>query len=430
MRGLTACLWITLRLVSLARVVYALSRIKLGKALKAIMKDKSLENIIRESLAIEVEEAKEAGTVGFISRALTQATLPHRPIAGNEFTRSNGNFTISIISPSIIGLPYGNIPRLLVSWVTSEAVRVRSPVLELGPSLSHFMRELGMMPTGGRWGSVTRLRDQMTRLFASSVTCVYADKHKTGIIGVKIVSEANLWWDPKSPDQIPLWRSSLRLGTDFFNEIINNPIPIDMRALKLLKRSPMALDIYCWLTYRMSYLKKSTEIPWAALEMQFGADYGRTIDFKINFLKQLQTVLVVYPEARVEEKERGLLLKPSKPHVAHSFRPPLEGITARYERTPLPAPFEEIPVPELKTLPPSPPAKVVLHEHPAKTTDNSAIRLFTETYEKAKKVAPGWDVYALEHDWRSWIAGKERPKDPDAAFIGFCKQRFQKKGRP
>jgi len=390
------------------------------------MEDKQLDRIITESLALDAEEAQQAGRIGFISRALTQATLPHRRMPGNEFTRSNGNFTLSIVSPSVIGLPYGNIPRLLVSWVTSEAVRVRSPELELGSSLSHFMRELGLTPTGGRWGSVTRLREQMVRLFASSVTCIYDDNKKTGIFGVKIVSEACLWWDPKSPDQIPLWRSSLKLGLDFYNEIINNPIPIDMEALKLLKRSPMALDIYCWLTYRMSYLRKQVNIPWSVLEMQFGADYGRTIDFKVNFIKQLKSVLVVYPEAKVAQSERGLVLKPSKPHVAKVFKPPLQSTEPRHKRTSCPSPFEEpasLPAPSL-TLAPRP--QVV----PACVTKPTVIVLATETYEKAKKVAPGWDVYALEHDWRAWLVDKEAPRNPDAAFIGFCKQRFQKKGRP
>lgn len=397
------------------------------------MKDKHLDQLITESLAIEADEAKDAGAIGFISRALTQATLPHRPIKGNEFTRSNGNFTLSIISPSIIGLPYGNIPRLLVSWVTSEAVRVRCAELELGPSLSHFMRELGLIPSGGRWGGITRLREQMTRLFASSVTCIYEDNHRTGIYGVKIVTEARLWWDPKSPDQIPLWKSSLKLGADFYNEIINNPIPIDMRALKALKRSPMALDIYCWLTYRMSYLRKKVEIPWSALEMQFGADYGRTIDFKINFIKQLQSVLVVYPDARVEEREHGLLLKPSKPHIAQASKGPLGSIVERHQPAPFPSPFVEIKVTEPRVLPSSShaPVKASLSEPVvAPVTGSLIIRLSTETYEKAKKVAPGWDVYALENDWREWIANKELPKNPDAAFIGFCKQRFQKKGKP
>jgi len=383
------------------------------------MKDKDIDKIITETLAIEAEDAKEAGSIGFISRALTLATLPHRPIKGSEFTRSNGNFTLSIVAPSVIGLPYGNIPRLLVSWVTSEAVRVRSPELEMGPSLSHFMRELGLIPSGGRWGGITRLRDQMMRLFASSVTCIYADKHKTGILGMKIVSEAHLWWDPKSPDQIPLWKSTLKLGAEFYNEIINNPIPIDMRALKLLKRSPMALDIYCWLTYRMSYLKKQTEIPWPILEMQFGADYGRTIDFKVNFIKQLRAVLAVYPEAKVGDSEYGLVLKPSKPHIAQSFKPPLASTMPRFERTPLPSPFDgEITVGEVKAIP-APSLKLAPQPQavPAPATRPKVLVLATETYEKAKKVAPGWDVYALEQDWRAWIADKELPKNPDAAFI-------------
>lgn len=379
------------------------------------MKRENVNKLITEALAIEAEEAQRAGALGFIARALTQATLPHKSVPGNEFTRRNGLFTLSIMSPSIIGLPYGSIPRLLVSWVTTEAVRTRSPELELGPTLSGFMRGLGLSPTGGRWGSITRLRDQMMRLFASSITCIYEEELKTGIYGVKIVKEAHLWWDPKSPEQIPLWRSTLTLSSDFFQELINNPVPVDMRALKALKRSPLALDIYCWLTYRMSYLRKATEIPWAALQTQFGADYSRTIDFKVNFLKHFQAVLVVYPEAKVEEGERGLLLRPSKPHIAK-----------------LPETLGRIPAKELSLPPfPSPEPKAVTKQALviSKADESSAIWLSTETFEKAKKVAPGLDVYYLEQEWREWVAGKERPKNPDAAFIGFCKQKYQKQGR-
>ncbi len=190
----------------------------------------------------------------------------------------------------------------------------------------------------------------------------------------------------------------------------------------------MALDIYCWLTYRMSYLRKPAEIPWPALEMQFGADYGRTIDFKVNFLKQLQAVLTVYPEAKVEEGNHGLLLKPSKPHIAQASKS--WGNVGVGHKSP-PSPFDEGRIIESQALPPpvlvSLPTPAVT---PPKIAESSVIRLSTETYEKAKKVAPGWDVYFLEQEWREWVADKEKPKDPDAAFIGFCKQRFQKKGRP
>jgi hypothetical protein len=368
------------------------------------MRDK-LDRLIAESMAIEAEEAKQAGAVGFMARALTQATMPHKVVSDNEFTRQNGHFTLTMMSPRQIGLPYGSIPRLLVAWVTTEAVRTKSLVLELGPSLSAFMAELDLVPTGGRWGTITRLRDQMTRLFASSITCIYDDKDKTGIFGVRVIEAAELWWDPKAPDQAPLWKSRIELGKRFFEEAINSPVPVDMRALKALKRSPLALDIYCWLTYRLSYLRKPMEIPWPALQMQFGADYERVIDFKINFLKHLVAVNVLYPEANVEEGERGLLLKPSKPHVAQL--PPA--------------------LPRLKNPPAIEPLLLPLpiHEHDGNTEPH----LRTVTYEHAKRAAPGWDVYELERQWREWIDKKGPPQKPDAAFVAFCRNKFARENR-
>lgn len=359
-----------------------------------------LEKLIEEALAIETEEAKQAGAVGFMARALTQATMPHRAMPGCEFKRRNGSFLLSMLSPSDVGLPYGSIPRLLVSWVTTEAVRTKSSVLELGPSLSAFMAGLDLTPTGGRWGSITRLRDQMTRLFASSVTCIYDDRDKTGIFGVKMIKEARLWWNPKSPDEAPLWKSTLTLGTDFYEEVVKSPVPVDMRALKALKRSPMALDIYCWLTHRLSYLRKPAEIPWAALQMQFGAGYGRERDFKAAFLEHLRAVLVLYPEANVENGERGLLLKPSKPHVAQ-LPPALPRLknSLPYEPLLLPLPIYE-------------------------GTDSPLLQ--TATYERARKAAPGWDVYELERQWREWIAKKGQPQKPDVAFVAFCRKKAAK----
>jgi plasmid replication initiation protein len=55
-------------------------------------------------------------------------------------------------------------------------------------------------------------------------------------------------------------------------------------------------------------------------------------------------------------------------------------------------------------------------------------RLSPEAFEKAKRAAPGWDVYYLENQWREWITGKEKPKNPDAAFIAFCRKKYQRKG--
>jgi hypothetical protein len=163
----------------------------------------------------------------------------------------------------------------------------------------------------------------------------------------------------------------------------------------------MALDIYCWLTHRMFYLQKPVEIPWSLLQLQFGADYADDAhgvrNFKFNFLKHLKNVCVIYPEANVGEGERGLALKPSPPHVAalpESTKPEERRRGSGDAPAPSPAP--------------------------------ASILLKTATYEKARAAAPGFDVYALEQDWREWIARKgEQPKNPDSAFIGFCRRKAQ-----
>ena len=276
----------------------------------------TIDALINQALAIEDEQAQEAGALGFMARAMVQATLPHSKVAGNEFTRINGNYSLSIMAPSAIGLPYGTIPRLLLAWLTTEAVKTKSRELELGDSLSGFMAELDMMPTGGRWGSITRLKDQSRRLFASSITAVYENGPGFAVINQAVADRAQFWWDNKHPEQAGLWKSTVTLSENFFNEVIDRPVPIDMRAIRALKKSPLALDIYSWLTYRMSYLKSPTVVSWAGVAMMLGSSYAELRDFKKAFLNELRKVLLVYPNANVEVLPDGLRIKPSLTHIS------------------------------------------------------------------------------------------------------------------
>ena len=251
--------------------------------------------------------------VGYAARMAVLATLPHSARPGKEFTRKNGHYRLTIWSDE--GLPYGTLPRLLLAWCTTEAVRTQSPQLHLGNNLSQFMERLGLVPTGGRWGTVPRLKNQARRLFASRISCTYDDGQSWQIRSVQVVDQADLWWS-QAPDQDSLWESQLLLNQRFYQELVERPVPIDLRALEALRRSPLGLDIYLWLTYRSSYLKGKTVVPWAALEAQFGAGYGRTEDFKVKFKKQLKAVATVYPTAQVAVDSRGLELFHSKPHVS------------------------------------------------------------------------------------------------------------------
>lgn len=56
------------------------------------------------------------------------------------------------------------------------------------------------------------------------------------------------------------------------------------------------------------------------------------------------------------------------------------------------------------------------------------VSLSSAAYENGRAAAPGWDVYFLEMEWRSWMS--EAPRDPDAAFVGFCRKWYERRGRP
>jgi len=288
-----------------------------------------LNALVNEAMAIEAQAAQDAGAVGYMARALAQATIPHSKKDGNEFVRKNGHFTLTIVAPSNIGLPYGSLPRLLLVWVATEAVRTRECTLIMGENLSDFMRQLDLMPTGGVKGDITRLREQIKRLFSCMIRYTYNGQPKSWQDGgFCFAYKSFLWWDEAKLDGLEGKGSKLIklddaedtrprvvLTQEFFKEITTRPAPVDLRAVKILKQSPMALDIYCWLTYRMSYLGKPTLIPWEALEMQFGSDYTRTRAFKEAFIGHLKAVHVVYPQARLDVTPLGLKLLPSPTHV-------------------------------------------------------------------------------------------------------------------
>ncbi len=113
--------------------------------------------------------------------------------------------------------------------------------------------------------------------------------------------------DPQQPDQLDLWDSTVTLGEGFYEEIVRRPVPIDTRALRALTRSPLAIELYVRLTYRMSYLKEPSTVPWELLSLQTGAHYKAVRQFRRRALEALPKVAAVYLDARVRAACRSAL---------------------------------------------------------------------------------------------------------------------------
>ena len=185
--------------------------------------------------------------IAYMGRMMALCSLPRTdPVDQKEFKRSNGPYTLYMVAGGGNKLPFGNIPRLLLAWVCTEVVRTQSRRLFLGNSLSNFVRMVGIAEGGG---ARTRLRDQMERLFRCTISLIYRDTKGSSSVSSQIADVTEFWWAEDKNENLG-WKSSVRLGEEFFNEIMRHPVPLDIHILKALTRSSLGLDLYLWINYR------------------------------------------------------------------------------------------------------------------------------------------------------------------------------------
>lgn len=284
--------------------------------------------------AAAIREAPDAAERAFMARQLVLCTLPHTdPGNVDSWTRRTGNLALGIQSGvdfdtgRKIGFPYGSIPRLVLLWITTEIQHTKNRsdltseekrTLQLGHSLNEFMRAVGLNPStgGGKRGDGKRLHNQMDRLFAAHISFQQSltDGQHSGKrwLDMKVAPQGELWWNPRSPDQGALWRSWIKLGEEFYNALIELPVPLDMRALKALKRSPLALDLYAWVCFKAFVVIQKKQPPqfmaWSVLARQLGGEYGNADDFKRKAKAALRKVQAVYPGLSIEQVRGGFTI--------------------------------------------------------------------------------------------------------------------------
>jgi len=282
--------------------------------------------LINEFWEIEQESARNAGALGVITRVLAQATLPHtdpKLPPGTLYSRSTGLLTLNIApTTSKYGVPFGTIPRLVLAWICTEAIKTNSRTLMLGRSQREFLEKI-QLHSNGR--DIARCREQCMRLFRAVVSVEYESDEGEASRRLPITNSDTIFWHRSNANVQSLWQSELELTEEFFNEVKAHPVPVDLRVYHALSKSPLAMDIYTWLTYRMFVLrasgKRAARVPWVGLMKQLGANYADTPEglraFRFQFRKRLREVLLFYPEAHGHVKDEGthLMLTPCQLHL-------------------------------------------------------------------------------------------------------------------
>ena len=119
---------------------------------------------------------------GYLARDLVQCTLPHRDPKTDTYFREDGKFVFMIeagtnpFTRQKLGLPFGLLPRLLMLFVNTEAVRIQGAedplTISFGNSVNEWLRLVGCNPAtgGGKRSDSKRLKEQMRRLFRCHIS--------------------------------------------------------------------------------------------------------------------------------------------------------------------------------------------------------------------------------------------------------------------
>jgi Plasmid encoded RepA protein len=138
-----------------------------------------------------------------------------------------------------------------------------------------------------------------------------------------IVDRALFIEDVGTQRQGKLSLETAKLSEGFFEQLKKHPVPIEEAAIKAISNNPAALDVYLWLAYRLHVLSGDKLVTWKALKTQFGASYKELFHFKPRFAQAIALATAVYPDAKIEVVNEGVILKPSRPPVTpkvHAIR--------------------------------------------------------------------------------------------------------------
>lgn len=264
----------------------------------------------------------EEGGVGFLYSGFAQAALPHKKLADDAVWQIQTERVMLLVEPGRravrdgvpvpIGVPYGSKARLIMLYLMGRALETNCREVELGRSMRAWLERMGI-PQGGK--SIADVREQAERISRCRLSFQVQQGGRTGLVNQNIVDSA-LFLDADDPAQGSLFLEHAKLSESFFEQLRRHPVPLEEAAIRSINGHSMALDLYCWLAYRLHVLPGARTVSWKALKSQFGTGFSRMDHFRPTFKDNLSLAMAVYPDAAVDVTDKGLTLQPSRPPVA------------------------------------------------------------------------------------------------------------------
>ena len=275
--------------------------------------------------------------IGYNHGIMVQCFLPHHePPAGTTSHQfDHGRASLLVKSGELAdperpnhfkqcAIPWGSKPRLIIPYINFQAVCNRSPVIDLGDSLSKFLKKI-KISKGGPNGN--RVSDQIENIAASQFTL--GEWNADGSAKTKFAKVAKEidFWIERDDNQMTLWQREMILSNDYLDAILERSVPIDMNHIAQLQRSVTCMDLYNWLSYRTPQIPISTplRLRLPVIHKLFAPDIDLCFHdlFKQRLKCHLKKIYGVYSGFNIEIEKSTLLLRNSKPPVPQRQTPRL-----------------------------------------------------------------------------------------------------------
>src|ERR1019366_3016418 len=207
----------------------------------------------------------EESEVGFLYSGWAQSALPHKKLANDASWQIHTDHVSLVVQPGLrpsltgeavsVGVPYGSRARLICLYLQSEALKTNRRAIELGKTLHAWLRKLDI-PIGGK--SMAAVRDQAERISRCRLSFQIKQGTRTGLVNQHILDTSMFIEDDTAQGGLFVERASL--SQSFFDELKKHPVPVEEAAVRQIANNSLALDVYCWLAYRLHSLEQPITI--------------------------------------------------------------------------------------------------------------------------------------------------------------------------
>ena len=265
-------------------------------------------------------------------------------LLASRYTAKNGEYTLTVTAGSVegpthihksvsCGIPKGGMARLLLAYIVTEASKQDSRTIDVGRTMTSFCHALDITPSGGQFGRLRYVKEQLLRLSKCTFSWEWSVKRpgRRDLKGENLLMVDSFHFWERERDDDTISGGTIVLSQRFWDDVVDQCFPIDFRKAQYFRAYPTAYDLYLWLTYRLGVMeRKGTKEVWInynQLHKQLGSHYacdekGNLTDVALkNFARHarraLREIRATWPSLHYKTDRGRICLYSTGPDVRH-----------------------------------------------------------------------------------------------------------------